>query len=83
MGSGTRRGSAGCCECMVISVEELMESGPFFFFLWCVQGAQDVPAEPFDPRAFWFYPPFSLEGSSEDDVCAELSLCELYKEKKS
>lgn len=32
MGSGTRRGSAGCCECMVISVEELMESGPFFFF---------------------------------------------------
>lgn len=73
MGSGTRRGSAGCCECMVISVEELMESGLFFR---CVQGAEDVPALPFDCRSFWFCLPFSLDDYSKSDVFVALLIIE-------
>lgn len=38
MGLGTRRGEGTCTKCMVISVEEVMESGHFY-------GPQDLPPE--------------------------------------
>lgn len=59
--------------CMVIRVEELMESGPFF--CGAFRGAEKVPAESFDWRTFVHHLPFNRGSSSACDVPRENAVC--------